>query len=311
VTWLLVAPLTAWTALRLMGAEWTFLLVVLAAFTPYAAVVALAATLVAAALRRWPAAALAAASAAALVVTVAPRAVRDEAPAGSTGRTLRVLTVNTNLGHASGAGVAALVRREGVDILSVQELTPAMATALDAVDLPAELPHSVLRPRLGAAGTGLYARVPLRAQAPPTGTAFAMVAARARVVGAPAVDFVAVHPPAPRRTADVAIWRHDVRSLPRATRNGPVRVLVGDFNATLDQRELRRLLDTGYRDAAAAAGAGLKPTWPSRGLMPPPVTIDHVLADGRCGVGRVRVLPVPGSDHRAVLAELMLPRPDT
>jgi hypothetical protein len=42
--------------------------------------------------------------------------------------------------------------------------------------------------------------------------------------------------------------------------------------------------------------------------LPPPVTIDHVLADARCGWRAVRVFPVPHSDHRAVLAELVLPR---
>ena len=67
------------------------------------------------------------------------------------------------------------------------------------------------------------------------------------------------------------------------------------------------MLDTGYEDAAAEAGAGLTPTWPSGRLFPPPVTIDHVLADARCRVARVTVHDLPGSDHRAVLAELVLP----
>jgi endonuclease/exonuclease/phosphatase (EEP) superfamily protein YafD len=39
-----------------------------------------------------------------------------------------------------------------------------------------------------------------------------------------------------------------------------------------------------------------------------PVTIDHVLADERCGVRELEVIPLPGGDHRAVLAELVLPR---
>jgi len=39
----------------------------------------------------------------------------------------------------------------------------------------------------------------------------------------------------------------------------------------------------------------------------PRVTIDHVLADRRVGVRRVDVRPLPGGDHRAVFAELVLP----
>lgn len=62
----------------------------------------------------------------------------------------------------------------------------------------------------------------------------------------------------------------------------------------------------GYRDAAATVGAGLKPTWPV-GRRLPPVTIDHVLADERCGVQSVQTFTVPGTDHRALLADLVLP----
>jgi endonuclease/exonuclease/phosphatase family metal-dependent hydrolase len=37
------------------------------------------------------------------------------------------------------------------------------------------------------------------------------------------------------------------------------------------------------------------------------VTIDHVLADRRLGVARYAVFGVPGSDHHAVFAELVVP----
>ena len=89
-------------------------------------------------------------------------------------------------------------------------------------------------------------------------------------------------------------------------------MLLGDFNATLDHGPLRRLLRTGYRDAAAVRGRGLAPTWPFRRqplLLPvvPWVTLDHVLADRRIGIGDVGTRVVPGSDHRAVFAELLLP----
>lgn len=85
--------------------------------------------------------------------------------------------------------------------------------------------------------------------------------------------------------------------------------LLGDFNATLDHAELRRLLDTGYRDAAEVAGEGLSLTWPAgRPRLPPLVAIDHLLVDERLAVRRVRVIDVPGTDHRAVFASLSVPR---
>ena len=93
--------------------------------------------------------------------------------------------------------------------------------------------------------------------------------------------------------------------------DGPIRILAGDFNATLDHAELRRLLGTGYVDAAARVGAGLTPTWPyfgRRSTVTPKVTLDHVLADGRIGVRDFTVYPIPSTDHRAIVAELTLPR---
>jgi endonuclease/exonuclease/phosphatase family metal-dependent hydrolase len=96
---------------------------------------------------------------------------------------------------------------------------------------------------------------------------------------------------------------------PHADPGGPARILLGDFNATLDHAELRDLVSHGYRDAAAAAGKGLVPTWgPYHGPRRyPPITIDHVLVDRRIGVREVRVHRIPGTDHRAVLAWLTLP----
>src|SRR5262249_5745240 len=88
---------------------------------------------------------------------------------------------------------------------------------------------------------------------------------------------------------------------------GEPRVLLGDFNATLDQSEFRDLLGRGYADAADTLGSGLEPTWPTNRRFPPLVTIDHVLADRRIGIREYAVEDLPGSDHRAVFAELSLP----
>jgi endonuclease/exonuclease/phosphatase (EEP) superfamily protein YafD len=96
--------------------------------------------------------------------------------------------------------------------------------------------------------------------------------------------------------------------LPAAAPDGPLRILAGDFNATLDHADLRRVLAGGYEDAASVVGAGLHATWPEGRLVPPTVAIDHVLADERAGVRAVSVHTLPGTDHRAVFAELVLPR---
>ncbi len=305
VVWLAAGAVAVFAAIRLGGLARGFPLVPLVAFTPYVAAAAVALALAVLALRRWWAAAVAVVVAVALVGVVAPRALADDQPAAG-GPTLRVLTINLSYGHADPERVVQLVRRHQVDVLSVQELTPRAVTALDAAGLARLLPHRVLEPHRGPSGSGVYAHYPLR-QLPaslPSGS-FAMPRARLAVPGAPAVEVMAVHPWPPAGPGLVGRWRANLRSLPRP--GSTVRILAGDFNATLDHAALRALLDAGYVDAAAQAGAGLVPTWPAGAPVPPPVTIDHVLADRSCAIRDVEVFDVAGTDHRALLAAVTLP----
>lgn len=79
-----------------------------------------------------------------------------------------------------------------------------------------------------------------------------------------------------------------------------------DFNATLDHRHLRGVLDRGWRDAAGEVGEGLRPTWPVGRRVG--LHIDHVLVSADFAVGRVSIHEIPGTDHRAVVADLALRR---
>jgi endonuclease/exonuclease/phosphatase (EEP) superfamily protein YafD len=308
VAWLLAAGCVGWAAMRLLGLERGYPLVPLVAYTPFVAAAAVATVVVAAVLRQRLAALVAALVAVALAVTVAPRALGGpSSPDGAPGPRLRVLTANMRFGSGSAPALVALVRSTRADVLSVQELTPGLVHDLDAAGLGELMPHYVLSAREAGAGTGLYARMPLTATRGIEGSVSLMVTARPRLPGVPAVELVAVHPMAPQTPARVGLWRHDMNALPPAS-SAPLRILAGDFNATLDHAELRDLIGTGYVDAAEQVGEGLRATWPQSQKFPPPVTIDHVLADHRIGVRAVSVHPMPGTDHRAVFTELQLPK---
>jgi len=121
---------------------------------------------------------------------------------------------------------------------------------------------------------------------------------------------VSVHPYPPLSGPSVRDWQAVLRGLPGSTDGGLPHILAGDFNATLDHRELRHVLDRGYTDAADATGDGLRATFPTasdRRSWPPLITIDHVLVPDTIRVRRVTAYEIPGSDHRAVIAELVLP----
>ena len=308
IAWTLVLPCAGWAAVRALGLERGYPMVPLLAYTPLVAAVAVAVAVVSAVLRQRAAAVAALICAAALSALVAPRALGGPSAAeGGAGPRLRVLTANVYQRPRTASAVVALVRSTRADVLSVQELTPPVQRALETAGLRDVLPERVSDARPGGTGSGLYSRLPLRRLPPVPGTSARSVA-RLRVAGAVPVELYAVHPAAPLRPANMRAWQAGLRALPPATGDGVVRVLAGDFNATLDHAELRRVVDRGYEDAAAEIGSGLRATWPAGRRFPPPVTIDRVLADARCGFREARVHPVPGSDHRAVLAELDLPR---
>ncbi|SCL58794.1 Metal-dependent hydrolase, endonuclease/exonuclease/phosphatase family [Micromonospora chersina] len=306
--WLAVAPVAAWAVLRLAGLE-RGPLVQAVAFTPYVAAAAPAAVALALALRRRAPAMVAALAALALLGAVAPRVVRDDRPAVD-GPVLRLLTANLLKGGADPARLVELVRTHRVDVLAVQEFTPQAAAELDRLGLATLLPYRMLNPEVGTTGSGLYARHPLSGTGyrRNQGFFFSQAYGTVAVPGAPPLRVESAHPAAPYAVEVVPDWWTDLRAQPPATPQGGLSVLAGDFNATLDHAPLRDLIDTGYVDAAAAAGAGLSGTWgPYDGDPIPPVTIDHVLVDRRIAVRGVDVYAVPGSDHRAVLAELRLP----
>ena len=306
--WGLAGALVAWTLIRALGLERGWPLVPLHAFTPYVALLALIVALLAVWRRWWAGAVVTGACAVILIALLVPRAVPDRAPADAPGVRLRVLAANIAGNGVTAKQVLDGARRWDVDVFSVIELPPATVLAYDLAGIESVFPHRELRALPGFKGTGLYSRLPLRAVAGPRGTEFGMAAAELEPPGTAPVRVVSVHVPAPTDGDAAAQSRREMRTLPGAG-SGPLRVLAGDFNATLDHAHLRSLLDRGYRDAAEQAGTGLRPTWPAgKQLLPTLVTIDHVLADRRVRVISARSVAIPGSDHRGVLAELLLPR---
>ncbi len=290
---------------RALGLEPGSIGVALLAFTPYMAFSAVIPLLVAAVLRVWIAAAAALLAAVVLLALVLPRAFGGPTEAdGATGPTVRILAANMRLGHGDAERLTELAAELDVDLLSVEELTPGLARRLAGAGLGAQLAHRVLTTGDGASGSGLYSRYRLGSYAAPgLPGGFDLISVVPEIPGSAPVEVFSVHTSPPTTPS----WSADLGALPPAD-EGQIRVLAGDFNASLDHAAFRDVLDQGYADAAQTLGAGLDPTWPvGRRVLPPFVTIDHVIADQRVGIRDYSVHDVDGSDHRAVFAELALP----
>lgn len=300
---LLALGFLAFAALRFAGVESTTFLAAAMAATPYAVVAGFGLGLVTLLLGRKLVAVTVLLVAVAVATFLAPRYFAEEQPSAG-GAHLRVMAANLHLGTADAKAVVELVRSQRVDVLALPELTPAAVERLDDAGLADVLPYRVFDERVGGDGSGIAARVPLRQIVLVEESSLSQPSAVVDLPGRRDIEVMAVHVLPP--TESVSTWHAELRDLPEVAQHGRVRVLAGDFNATLDHGAFRAVLDRGYADAAEETGNGLEPTW-SDLPFGPPLTIDHIVADARCAVSGYAVHDLPGSDHDAVIAELVLP----
>jgi hypothetical protein len=303
-------PWAAWAALRVTGTERGFPLVPAMSFTPYAAAGALLPLAVAVRAGSGTAALLSAGSGAVLAAAVLAHRRSSAPPVPRVGARLRIATVSLRKGLAHPRPVVDLVRRLDVDVLSVQELTPRAETGLCDAGLGALLPWAHVIPArpgsVASASGAVWSRLPVeKFGAVPGG--FEQPTVRLAVAGAMDVELTAVHTMPPAKSPRwVRSWTRDLADLP-APAPGVLRVLAGDFNATLDHAAFRAVLRTGWADAAQRAGRGLAWTWRPLRLPWPRLALDHVLIDPRITVVAVDLVHIPGSDHRALVVDLVLP----
>ncbi|MEU2347712.1 endonuclease/exonuclease/phosphatase family protein [Modestobacter sp. NPDC049651] len=306
----LALPWAAWAAVRATGADRGFPVTPALALTPYAAASSLLPLAAAVATRSRPATALAAASAALLGGTVLQRVRRRPAAGPTASRPLRLVSLNMLHGRADPAATRDLVAATDADVLALMEVTPEAVTALLDAGIADLLPEAHVVPagegQPAGAGGAMWTRLEVASRTVLPGR-FGQPVARLVLPGAPDVEVTAVHTHPPARSSEhVRRWTEELALLGEPD-DDVLRVLAGDFNATVDHAAFRRLLGTGWVDAAQATGQSWRATWQPEGLPEPRLTLDHVLADPRVGVRSFGVVRVPGSDHRALVTELRVP----
>jgi len=236
---------------------------------------------------------------------LAPQFTGGNPPAG--GEPVRVLTVNLLKGEADGTSVVERAVQADVDVLVVEEVTPAELARMQRAGLDQAFPHRAGAARDGVLGTMVF-----------TTGAVSRVTDLHTSFGSWSVDIAleqgkvrlfAVHPYPPVDNA--GSWRTDLETLTAAVAVRKPDLVAGDFNATADHREFRGLLAVGLRDVGERANAGWQPTWPADGEvrvlgvpLPRLVQIDHVLVGPRLTSRSMTTVAVDGTDHRGVLAEV-------
>jgi endonuclease/exonuclease/phosphatase (EEP) superfamily protein YafD len=308
ISWVVAGGLAAWAGARILGIDRARRAETVAApllsFTPQVAKAAPWAALgLHLAGQRRPAA-TAAVAAAALGVVVRSRQL-PRSDSGACGPLLRVLTSNMYFGRADAEVLVARVRQLDVGVLFVQELTEDAMTRLKQAGLDELMPYAQQELRGGSRGSGIYSRFPLSAGPAVALVHMAQPTARVSLPNGYTAELICAHPVPPSLAREgVRRWREGLAVLPPP--GDLPTVLAGDFNATLDHAEFRAVLRRGYLDAALQTGNALTPTWGPPGKNPV-LTLDHVLVDRKSAVRACSVHVIPGTDHRAVYAEVQLP----
>ncbi len=295
----------AYVAVRITGAESVEVLVAAMALTPYVAAFGLVLGLLCVLLRRRVVGFTVLLLAIALGALLVPRLLSEEQPPAD-GDRLRIMSLNLYIGRADPRTVVRIAREQKVDVLVMPELTEPEAAALDAAGLADLLPNRVYDTDTSGSGTGVVSRYGLRKIVLMDETTLAQPSVVVDMPSQQDVELTAVHIEPGVRSGHAGTWRKELGELPRPTPGERVRILAGDFNASFDHAAFRAIVDRGYADAAESTGKGLTPTW-SSWPSGPPVTIDHILADDRCAFGSYAVFDVPGSDHSALVSEIILP----
>jgi endonuclease/exonuclease/phosphatase (EEP) superfamily protein YafD len=258
---------------------------------------------------RGPALGVAGVAAAAVGLSVWRHRAR-RAPAEVGTRALSVLGANVRQGRADPAALAATIEAKGPDVVVLPEAGDRFRKRLlDGLDGYRAWSCAPYRTGVEAAGaedgpclTVLTAaglgEVDVAPASTDTRSGWLVVSGG----GLGAVRLLGVHPAVllPASTPD---WQRELALL-RAWVADPSQqptVVVGDLNATLEHAPLQRALGSARPVTRRVAG-----TWPSWWRRAFGVTIDHVLVAGPVGVRSVEVLDVAGSDHRAVLARLLV-----
>ena len=308
--WLLAAPAAGLVAARMTRYEEKPVVIAAQAITPSGLILGSLALTLALATGRRALAVMAGASVTAHLRWMLPQLRPPRPlPAEADGSPrLRVFTANLRTTNARMEVLAGEILAADADVVLVQELSFANLASLRGHGVVKAYPFRLLAARADAFGTGILSRLPLTDDE--VWQAAEVTMTRGTVmVGDQPLRFYCVHPRAPFGPRGLARWRSQLTSLQEAIANEPRPLVVaGDFNATWGQRRFRDLLaGAGLRDAHVEGGRAWATTWPSDlRLLPPLTRVDHVLVSPEVTVLAVREGEGAGSDHRPVVADLVL-----
>ncbi len=250
-------------------------------------------------------------------------------PATPTGTAVRVMTWNILWDKHPLEPIVATIEAQQPDIVALQELGVTQAKEL-APMLAQRYPYSAID-AAGFEGLGVWSRYPLGDIKPREERRAGCACQQMTVmVGDQQVQLINVHPEAPRYKMrhwrpmkqlpyfPIPVWfstadqENAIQAIAEEARSTAQPLLVvGDFNVS-DRQPNYAVLRRSLRDAYREAGQGFGLTFPNSNIplgpfkIPPLIRIDYVFHNDDFAATAARTVADPVSDHRAVVADLVL-----
>lgn len=225
----------------------------------------------------------------------------DPSAASYTG--LRVLQMNVLQPNTAHDAAIVQALESDADLISVQEVSPEWAQALQS-GLQRRYPYVHIEPRTDCYGIALFSKHPFQAVRTITMRGDPFVEAYVEVHGRP-VRMLAVHATSPISYGHFRRRNDQLELLGRyVARDDTATILIGDLNTVPWDQAFRRFCS---RSGLHSLTPLSHRTWPSVGPFAV-IPLDHVLATDGISSTTIRTVPIKGSDHRALIADLQLPR---
>lgn len=246
-----------------------------------------------------------------------------QSPPAQNYATVDLLIANVWSGNRNYEPFLDFVRKRQPDILVIQEVTPEWRDALRPLE--SEGYYALVQPRVDNFGMATLSRIePQRLERVMLNT-YSQVPSNGRdeiaasifelpvmelefAIGRRTVQLLNLHPLPPLGSHYTAV-RNRMLTLTRnyVQSTDDLVIVAGDLNVTP--------WSPFYYDAFNEAGLvngrqghGIFPTYPSIGLIPPAIPIDHVLVSPEIRVSHIEYTPEWDSDHAGLWVELAIPQ---
>jgi endonuclease/exonuclease/phosphatase (EEP) superfamily protein YafD len=237
-------------------------------------------------------------------------------------RPLRVMTLNTWKQYSTTEEFVAAVRAWQPDVIALQEVDNEFYWELHALEH--EWPYRMSTRIRSATRVALLSKVPIGSYVADNSVRGCHCLEAILDWDGEPVRVILVHLLAPRlgqinraglplrvQGFDTSRQARNLTALLNviSARDVPT-IVLGDFNTTERQEGYRRLLAAGLTNAHAEVGWGFGLTYPAprsrfSWLPMPVIRIDHLFYDERWRAERTWTTPLMGSDHQALLADLV------